>query len=105
MKLKTPPARPQGISMQGRFLLDSLANPVAPTVGALSQTTGNIAHYPFILRDLANIFCYVFQDYVREMKYPGRTSQKGEMLFALAISTVMIVSIALSGWTESPNLA
>jgi hypothetical protein len=35
--------------MQGRFLLDSLANPVAPTVGALGQTTGNIVHYPFIL--------------------------------------------------------
>ena len=34
--------------MQGiYFLLYSLANPVAPTVGALSQTTGNIARYPF----------------------------------------------------------
>jgi len=33
------------------------ADPVAPTVGALGQTTGNIARYPFIyMTDRKNIY-------------------------------------------------
>ena len=44
--------------MQGICFLYSLTNPVAPTVGALGQTTGNIVRYPFNLDKHINVWLY-----------------------------------------------